>query len=59
MGSSMAPEVANLYMGNFEDKFIYSINNPFHSCIIKWWQYLDDVFLSWRDDQRSLLQFHV
>lgn len=52
MGSNFAPNYANLFMGLFEEMYVLNTEyNPFHSQIIKWYRYIDDVFCIFVGDQ--------
>ncbi len=44
MGLSFAPNFANLFMGFSEHYVCNAFKNPFCSCIIKWYRYIDDIF---------------
>ncbi|KAM3842824.1 SKA complex subunit 2 [Diretmus argenteus] len=45
MGSTVAPSYANLYVGLFEEKFVYNpTENPFINKITKWFRYIDDIW---------------
>ncbi|XP_041424932.1 uncharacterized protein LOC121395445 [Xenopus laevis] len=57
MGSNVAPSYANIFMGKFEEKFIYD-NQLFKKHCIKWLRYIDDVFIIWEGPRLSLEQFH-
>ena len=53
MGTCMAPNYANLFMGSLETKFL-------HSCLVKptkWLRYIDDIFIIWNDGKEKLLEF--
>jgi len=53
MGTAMAPNYANLFMSNFEDKFIFNRNTkPIH-----YRRYTDDLFLIWKDTEEELTGF--
>ena len=59
MGSTMAPNYANLYMGYFEESFILSAEvNPFFSNIVSFHRYIDDIFVVWDNTVDCLHQFH-
>lgn len=59
MGSSMAPNVANLYVGSFEHNTVFnSTLNRFLPSIKAWFRYIDDVFLIWEGSADSLIEFH-
>ena len=51
MGCCFAPEVANLVMDAFEQKWIFSEINPYHSQIRLWLRYIDDIFFIWKTDE--------
>lgn len=57
MGCPYAPEMAVLFMAQFELKFIES-NNPFKTNIIQWWRYIDDIWCLWQGSQVELDTFH-
>ena len=43
MGTKLAPSFANLFMGYFDDKFIYSYRlQP-----LSWKRFIDDIFFIW------------
>ena len=53
MGTCMAPNYANLFMGSLETKFL-------DSCLIKptkWLRYIDDIFILWNSGRDKLLEF--
>ena len=54
MGSKCSPSYANLFMGSFEDKFIYpKIENKYggyHGLI-------DDIFMMWTGTEEEVLSF--
>ena len=43
MGSPFSPNYANLFMGKFEEDFVYT-NNPFSPSLKCWFRYIDDIF---------------
>ena len=53
MGTRLAPSFANLYMGHFEDEFVYPYN-PAPSLFLR---YIDDIFLIWEHGPTSLQRF--
>lgn len=58
MGSNFAPSYANLYVGFFEQQFIFNEDrNPFHSNIIRYFRYLDDVLCVFKGSQNELNEF--
>jgi hypothetical protein len=53
MGTRVAPSFANLFMADFEDKYIYTHpNQP-----LVWMRYIDDIFLVWQHDSEELETF--
>lgn len=58
MGSTFAPSYANLYVGFFEQQFIFNEDrNPFYSNIIRYFRYLDDVLCVFKGSQNELNEF--
>lgn len=52
MGNSFAPSLANLFMIDFEKKFILNpSNNPYHISILLFWYFIDDVFILFSAEQ--------
>ncbi len=59
MGSTMAPNYANLYVGLFEQNFISNgLQNSFLPNIVLWRRYIDDIFMLWSGTENQLLQFY-
>lgn len=54
MGGRFAPSMANLFMGIWERKYVYS-EQPQE--LITWRRYIDDCFLMWRGSEESLKTF--
>ena len=53
MGTKLAPSFANLSMGDFEDKFVYTYpKQPFI-----WKRFIDDIFLIWTYSEQELNDF--
>ena len=50
MGTRVAPNFANIFMSDFEDKHIYS----YHKQPLVWLKFIDDIFFIWEDGQESL-----
>lgn len=53
MGTRMAPSFANLFMGNFESRFL-------NTCPLKpllWKRFIDDIFMIWPHSYSTLHQF--
>jgi len=58
MGSTFAPEYANLYVGFFEHSYVFDINkNNFLHKILKRLRYLDDVFCIFQGTSNELTEF--
>ena len=53
MGTKLAPSFANLFMGYFEDKFVYS----YHLQPFIWKRFIDDIFFVWTYGQHELDKF--
>ena len=53
MGTKLAPSFANLFMGYFEDKFVYS----YHLQPFIWKRFIDDIFFVWTYGQNELDNF--
>ena len=53
MGTCMAPNYANLFMGKFETSFLESW--PFKPLV--WLRYIDDIFILWNEGRDRLLEF--
>jgi hypothetical protein len=53
MGTKMAPNFANVYVGIFENEFLAS--QPHKPCFIV--RFIDDYFLIWTDGEEALRQF--
>ncbi|CAB1351377.1 unnamed protein product [Coregonus sp. 'balchen'] len=58
MGSKMAPNYANLYLGLFEKNVIFSPNNPFLRHIRLWKHLIDDAFLLFQGTAEEFHRFH-
>lgn len=59
MGAAFAPNYANLFMGHWEEKYIYNPSNPFLSKIILWRRYIDDILLIWNGTAEELERFVI
>ena len=55
MGIRVAPNVANVYMGRLEDKFVYQ--TEWANWLILWVRFIDGIFLIWKGDKDSLTDF--
>ncbi|CAJ0964495.1 unnamed protein product, partial [Ranitomeya imitator] len=57
MGSNVAPPYANIFMADFESNFVYT-HPLFQQYCILWKRFIDDIFLVWCGDIKSLVFFH-
>jgi len=55
MGTTVAPNFANVYMGRLEDKFVYQ--TEWANWLILWVRFIEDIFLTWKGDEDSLTDF--
>ena len=53
MGTRVAPTYANIFMADFEEKFVYS----FHKQPLFWGRFIDDIFLVWEHGEDELHRF--
>ena len=58
MGSPCSPNFANLFMGKFEEDFVYN-NNPFSTLLRCWYRFIDDVFCIFTGSFEQLQEFKV
>lgn len=60
MGSPFSPNYANLYVGQFEEAFLYKKQtHPLLSKILLWKRYIADVFVLWEGSQQELNEFQT
>ena len=55
MRTRVAPNFANVYMGRFEENFVYKTEGS--NYVILWVRFTDDIFLIWKGDTDSLTIF--
>ena len=55
MGTRAAPNFAKIYMGRFEDEFVYQAH--WYECILDWIRFIDNIFMIWKGDSNSLEEF--
>ena len=55
MGTRVAPNFANVYVGRFEENFIYK--TEWFNYILIWVRFIDDIFLIWKGDIDSITEF--
>ena len=53
MGIRVAPNVVNVYMGRFEENFVYK--TEWFNYLVIWVRFIDDIFLIWKGG--SLTEF--
>lgn len=56
METRVAPTYANLFMGSFEEKYIYG-DEDFKSKIILCKRFIDDLIFIWKGDQEEAMSF--
>ncbi|XP_053555624.1 nicalin-1-like [Bombina bombina] len=54
MGTKFIPNSANLYMGKFEEEYVFN-NNPHLSKIKFWKRFIDDIILIWEGCRSSFV----
>ena len=55
MGTRAAPNFAIVYMGRFEDQFVYQ--EHLYEYILDWIRFIGDIFIIWKGDSNSLEEF--
>ena len=55
LGTRVAPNFANVYLGRLEDKFVYQ--TEWANWLILWVRFIDDILLIWKGDKDSLTDF--
>ena len=55
IGTRSAPSFSNIFMGEFEDKFVYT--SWWFQFMMFWGRYIDDVFFIWTGTLQSLKNF--
>lgn len=55
MGTRVAPNFADLYVGRLEDRFVHQID--WFNYIIDWLRFIDNIFLIWNGETDSLTAF--
>lgn len=59
MGACFAPNYANLFLGYWEDTFVYNQrNNVFLDKVMFYCRFIDDIYLIWSGSESELLDFH-
>ena len=57
MGTPMAVNLANLFMGKFETDLLNDYRNKYNKSPGIWLRYIDDNFFTWDYDESSLKHF--
>ncbi len=53
MGTKLAPSYANIFMGAFEEKHVYTYKHQ----PLFWFRFIDDIFFAWTHGEDELLEF--
>ena len=53
MGTRVAPSFANIFMADFENKWVYT----YPTQPLVWFRYIDDIFMVWNNSRDSLNEF--
>ena len=56
MGTRAAPNFSNVFMGYFENRFVYH-SRWFKRFMKSWWRYVDDIFMLWKGPRKPLADF--
>ena len=56
MGTRAVPNFAIVFMGYFENRFVYQ-SRWFKGFIKSWWRYIDDIFMLWKGPRKPLEDF--
>ncbi|CAJ0929938.1 unnamed protein product [Ranitomeya imitator] len=56
MGAKCAPGYANIFLGWWEDKFVYS-SPLFAAHVHVWYHFIDDVFIIWKGTEEECVAF--
>ncbi|XP_040277323.1 uncharacterized protein LOC120992413 [Bufo bufo] len=57
MGAKFSPSLANIAMTFWEEKYIFSVDNPYSGCIVWYGRYIDDLLLIWGGDVSAIPDF--
>ena len=55
MGTRVAPNFPNVYMGRLENTFLYQ--TEWANWLVSWVRFIYDIFLIWKGDKDSLIDF--
>ena len=55
MGTRAAPNFANIYLGPFEDRFVYQAH--WYEYVLDWIRFIDEIFMIWKGDSNRLEEF--
>ena len=53
MGTRVAPTLANLFMADFEERFVYT----YHTQPKLWGRFIDDIFMIWDSGEAEIMDF--
>ena len=53
MGTKLAPSYANIFMGAFEEKNVYTYKHQ----PLFWFRFIDDIFFAWTHGEQNLIEF--
>ena len=56
MGTRTTSDFADVFMGYFENRFVYQ-SRWFKRFIKSWWRYIDDIFMLWKGPRKPLEDF--
>ncbi|CAJ0947585.1 unnamed protein product [Ranitomeya imitator] len=56
MGAKCAPAYANIFLGWWEEKFVYS-SPLFAAHVHAWYRFIDDVFIIWKGTEEECVMF--
>lgn len=56
MGANVALTFANIFMAALEEETIYT--SHYFRKVLRWWRYIDDIFLLWAGTTEELEDFH-
>jgi len=58
MGSPLSGTLAEIYLNNFENKYIFNNHNKYRNNIIYWNRYVDDILILFQGTKRQLDNLH-
>lgn len=57
MGAKFSPSLANLVMAYWEERYIYTVDNPFGGSLEWYGRYIDDLLIIWGGDVPAIPSF--